>query len=185
MTLLISLFGHFLLISLLAFGGGQAALPLVERITVTEQGWVSGADFSTAVAFGYITPGPVLITATFIGYRAAGPPGALTATVGVFIAPWFLATGSVHLLRNYLRQPWLRAFGNGAVPAAVGLLGVAALNLAREYVTHWSYLAITALALVLSLRTKLHPVVLLIGGCLLGLAIGHFHPIKVVRLDTR
>ncbi len=184
MTLLVSLFGHFVLISLLAFGGGQAALPLVERITVAEQGWVTGADFSTAVAFGSITPGPVLITATFIGYRAAGVPGALVATVGVFIAPWFLATGSVHLLRGSARQSWLRAFGKGAIPASVGLLGVAALNLAREYVTHWSYLFITAAALVLSLRTKLHPVVLLIGGCALGVVIGHFHPIKV-RVDTR
>jgi chromate transporter len=184
MTLLLSLFGHFVLISLLAFGGGQAALPLVERITVAEQGWVSGADFSTAVAFGYITPGPVLITATFIGYRAAGLTGALTATIGVFIAPWFLATGAVHLLRGYLDQPWLRAFGKGAVPATIGLLGVAALNLAREYVTHWSYLLITAAALVLSLRTKLHPIVLLIGGCALGVVIGHFHPMKV-RVDLR
>jgi len=65
---LLALLWRFLVISLLAFGGGQAALPLVERLVVGG-GLVSAADFSTALAFSYITPGPVLILATFIGYR--------------------------------------------------------------------------------------------------------------------
>ncbi len=172
MTLLVSLFLHFLLISLLAFGGGQAALPLVERITVVEQGWISGADFSTAVAFGYVTPGPVLITATFIGYRAGGVLGAIVATVGVFIAPWFLATGSAHLLRAYLQQPWLRGFGKGAAPAAIGLLGVAALGLARTSFTSWPYAVIAAVALIVSLWRKINPLVILIGGLVCGAFIG-------------
>lgn len=172
MTLLVSLFLHFLLISLLAFGGGQAALPLVERITVAEQGWVSGADFSTAVAFGYVTPGPVLITATFIGYRAGGVVGALVATIGVFIAPWFLATGSAHVLRSYLQQSWLRGFGRGAAPATIGLLGVAALSLAQTSFTSWPYVVIAAAALLLSLWRKLNPLFILIGGLALGALVG-------------
>ena len=67
--------------------------------------------------------------------------------------------------------------------AAVGLLGVAALNLARESVTHWSYLFITAASLVLSLRTKIHPALLLLGGLVVGALFGiffdHRHPQKV------
>jgi len=171
-TLLVSLFLHFVLISLLAFGGGQAALPIVERITVAEQGWISGADFSTAAAFGYVTPGPVLITATFIGYRAGGVLGAVVATVGVFIAPWFLAAGSAHLLRSSLQQPWLRGFGRGAAPAAIGLLGVAALSLARSSFTSWSSMVIAALALVLSLSRKVNPLLILLGGLVLGFLVG-------------
>ncbi len=172
MTLLLSLFLHFLLISLLAFGGGQAALPLVERITVAEQGWISGADFSTAVAFGYVTPGPVLITATFIGYRAGGVLGAIVATIGVFIAPWFLAAGSAHLLRSSLQRPWLRGFGKGAAPAAIGLLGVAALSLARTSFTHWPYVAIAAVALILSQWRWVHPLLILVGGLIFGALVG-------------
>lgn len=172
MTLLVSLFLHFLLISLLAFGGGQAALPLVERITVAEQGWISGADFSTAVAFGYVTPGPVLITATFIGYRAGGVLGALVATIGVFIAPWFLATGSAQLLRSSLQQPWLRGFGKGAAPATIGLLGVAALSLARTSFTGWSSILIAAIALILSHWRRVHPALILTGGLVIGAASG-------------
>ena len=76
------LFSRFVLISLLAFGGGGAALPLVERLDVSETGWLVPQDFAAAVAFGYLTPGPLLITGTFVGYRAAGLSGALTATVG-------------------------------------------------------------------------------------------------------
>jgi len=75
--ILLQLFGQFLLISLLAFGGGQAALPLIERVAVAQMGWVSPTAFAAAVAFGYITPGPVLMTATFIGYIAAGFPAAI------------------------------------------------------------------------------------------------------------
>ena len=89
--MILDLFTRCVLISLLAFGGGGAALPLIERIAVAETGWVSAQDFATAVAFGYITPGPVLITMTFLGYRMAGLAGAFAATFGIFVMPWALA----------------------------------------------------------------------------------------------
>lgn len=168
---MLELFWRFMLVSLLAFGGGQAALPLVERIAVAETGWLSAQDFATAVAFSYITPGPVLVLATFIGYRAAGVAGAAAATLGVFLMPWLLAAAAAQQLQRVLQHPFLRGFGRGAAPAVVGLLGVTALSLAKHAFVSWPYAVIALLALVLTLRTKLHPILILVGGAVLGLVI--------------
>jgi chromate transporter len=170
--MILDLFWRFVLISLLAYGGGGAALPLVERLAVSETGWVSPQDFAAAVACGYVTPGPVLITATFIGYRAAGLSGALTATVGIFLMPWLLAAAAAQQLQRFLQHPRLAGFGRGAAPAVVGLLGVTALSIARQSFTHWGYAFIAMIALVLALWTKVHPILILIGGAALGWGIG-------------
>ena len=170
--MILDLFWRFVLVSLLAFGGGGAALPLVERITVGETGWVSAQDFAAAVAFGYVTPGPVLITATFIGYRAAGLAGAASATLGVFLMPWVLAAAAAQQLQRLLQHAWLRGFGLGAAPAVVGLLAVTALHLARQAFTSWGYAVIATVALVLALRTQIHPTLILLGGAIAGTVVG-------------
>ena len=170
--MIVDLFWRFVLISLLAFGGGGAALPLVERLAVSETGWVSPQDFAAAVACGYVTPGPVLITATFIGYRAAGLSGAVSATVGIFLMPWLLAAAAAQQLQRFLQHPWLAGFGRGAAPAVVGLLGVTALSIAKQSFTHWGYAVIALIALVLALWTKVHPILILMGGAALGWGMG-------------
>lgn len=170
--IIFDLFGRFVLVSLLAFGGGQSALPLIERIAVSDTGWVSAQDFATAVAFGYITPGPVLITATFIGYRAAGLTGAVAATFGIFLMPWALAAAAAQQLQRFMHHPWLYGFGRAAGPAVVGILGVTALTLANAAFASWPYAGITAIALLLALWTNVHPILILIGGVLAGIAIG-------------
>jgi chromate transporter len=170
--MILHLFWGFMLISILAFGGGGAALPLVERLAVSEAGWVSPQDFAAAVACGYVTPGPVLITATFVGYRAAGLSGAVAATFGVFLIPWLLAAAAAQQLQRFMQHPRLAGFGRGAAPAVVGLLGVTALNIARHSLTHWAYALIAIIALGLALRTKVHPLLLLIGGAAMGWVIG-------------
>ena len=89
--ILLELFIYFVMISLLAFGGGNAVISLLEQISVERMQWVTPQDFAAAIGFAYITPGPVLITSAFIGYRAAGFLGATVATVGVFLIPWVLS----------------------------------------------------------------------------------------------
>ena len=83
-----------------------------------------------------VRPGPVLLAATFVGYRAAGLSGAFSATVGIFLLAWFLATAAAQQLQRFLQHPWLAGFGRGAAPAVIGLFGVMALNLAQQSVTH-------------------------------------------------
>src|SRR6266576_5719926 len=81
---MLELVARFLVIGALAFGGGQAALPLVERLAVADTGWLTPAQFATGVGLSCATPGPVLILAAFIGYHVAAVPGAVAATAAVF-----------------------------------------------------------------------------------------------------
>jgi chromate transporter len=165
-VILTELFVQFFLISLLAFGGGQAALPLMEQVCVTQMGWVSPQVFTAAVAFGYITPGPVLITASFIGYVAAGLLGAVAATIGVFLAPILLTVLMAIGVEQLAGNRWLRAFGRGAAPAVVGLLAATTGTLAQSTLTSWSLVVVAFSVFILAAITKIQPVLLLAGGAL-------------------
>lgn len=167
---LVELFWRWLLIGALAFGGGQAALSLVERTVVADTGWLTPADLSTAIAFAFMTPGPVLVLAPFVGYHVAGVGGGLAAACGVFLIPWFLATGSARLLRTATQRPWVRAFGRGAAPAVVALLVVSAFDIGRARFIGWPTIAIAAAALVATTR-RVHPVLVLAGGAVIGMLV--------------
>jgi chromate transporter len=169
---MVELFVRFALLSLLAFGGGQAALPLVEQVAVRDMRWVSASTFATAIAFSYVTPGPVLIVAAFIGFQVAGVAGALTATVGAFVAPWTLATLAAGGVRRFTCHPLLRAFGAGAAPAVAGLLGLTVVDLTRRASPTWSFVAIALGVALLALHRRVHPLVLLAAGAGLGWLLG-------------
>ena len=166
------LFARFVLISLLAFGGGQAALPIVEQVAVQYAGWVSASTFGVAVAFSYLTPGPVLIVATFIGFQVAGIPGALAATAGAFLAPWALAGLAAREVKRFASHRLLRAFGEGAAPAVAGLMGVAAVDLTRHAAPTWSFVAIAFGAAILALSPRVHALFILAAGAGLGWLLG-------------
>lgn len=162
------LFLRFLLISLLAFGGGQAALPLVEQVAVQQMRWVSASTFGAAVAFSYLTPGPVLIVAAFIGVQVAGAAGALAATAGAFLAPWLLAGVAARQVGRFASHPLLRDFGAGAGPAVAGLLGLTVVDLTRSAGSTWAFVVIALGAALLALRPRVHPLFLLAAGAMLG-----------------
>jgi len=170
--ILLELFFHFAIISMLAFGGGNAAISLLERVSVDEMRWVTPQDFAAAIGFAYITPGPVLITSAFIGYRAAGFLGATVATVGVFLIPWVLSVLASYQVRRYIQHPWLQGFGLGASPAVIGLLGITVFTLGRYAFDGWVYAVISGAALVLALFTRVSPIFILAGGTVLAAVAG-------------
>src|SRR6185312_11950946 len=108
---MLELIARFLVIGALAFGGGQAALPLVERLAVADTGWLTPAQFATGVGLSFGTPGPILILAAFIGYHVAGVPGAVAATTAVFAVPVALAGFSAQLVATLRDSNWFQAFG--------------------------------------------------------------------------
>lgn len=167
---------RFLLIGAIAFGGGQAALPLVERLTVAQTGWLTPEQFAMGVGLAYATPGPVLILAAYVGYAVAGVLGALAGTVAVFAIPVTLAAAAAHIVARLSRSERFRAFGSFAGAAAVGLLGITLWALARPVVAlHPGLLAGAALVL-LAERRGVSPVLLLgvagAAGALAGTMLG-------------
>jgi chromate transporter len=169
---MVELFLRFLVVGATAFGGGGTALPLVERITVAETGWLTPQQFSIGVGFAYATPGPILILAAFVGYHVAGIAGALVGTVGVFAIPVLLAAGSAGVVSQLNRHARFRAFGRFAAAAAVGLLAVTLVTLARPvFELHPGLLAGAALVFAAE-RLGVSPVLLLVIAVGVGAAAG-------------
>jgi chromate transporter len=165
---MLELIGRFLLVGTLAFGGGQAALPLVERLAVADTGWLSPGAFAVGVGLSYATPGPVLILAAFIGYHVAAVPGALAATAAVFAVPFAVAGCAAQLANRLQRQRWFGAFGRYAAAAAIGLLGVTLLALAKPLIDIHPALLLGSAAVFLAARHGVHPVLLVGAAALLG-----------------
>ncbi len=161
---MLELIWRFLLVGAIAFGGGQAALPLVERITVAETGWLTPGDFAVGLGLAYATPGPVLILAAFIGQRVAGLPGAIAATLAVFFVPVVLAIGSAAVVGRVAGSARFGGFREFAGAAAVGLLGVTLVAVGRPVLQLHPMLALGALAVLMAERKGLHPI-LLLGTC--------------------
>ena len=106
--LLLKIVLSFMKITLLAYGGAYAAIPLVENEVVQVQGWLSVAEFGNLLAIDELTPGPIILNcATFVGMRVAGIPGAIAATLGVVIPAGSLAMGLLLLYRKYREMPLL------------------------------------------------------------------------------
>lgn len=163
---------RFLLVGGLAFGGGQAALPLVERLTVAQTGWLTPQDFALAVGLAYATPGPVLILASFVGYRVAGIPGGVVATLAVFAIPVALSAAAAGLVARLTRSSRFREFGRFAGAAAIGLLGVTVLTLARPVVGDVNPLLVASAAVVPAALRGISPLILLVVCALGGGVIG-------------
>jgi chromate transporter len=165
---MLELIARFLVIGTLAFGGGQAALPLVGRLAVADTGWLTPAQFATGVGLSYATPGPVLILAAFIGYHVAAVPGALAATAAIFAVPVIFAGFAAQLVNKLKDAQWFQSFGRFAAAAAVGLLGVTLIALARPVVDIHPILLVGAAAVFAAVLRGFHPLILIAGATLIG-----------------
>lgn len=160
----VSLMLFFLKAGAFIFGSGLAIVPFLHAGVVEQHGWLTEGQFLDAVAMGLITPGPVVITATFIGYLVGGLVGALIATVAIFVpiylgvalpGPWFV---------RHRDNPQLKAFVRGATAAAGGAIAGVTVILAQQAINDVSTIAIAMVALLL-LRFKIkEPVIVGLAG---------------------
>lgn len=161
----------FLRVGTVTFGGGYVMVPQIETDVVEVHKWMDHQTFADGVAFGQITPGPVLISATFIGYKVAGVIGAITTTIAAFL-PSFIMTMIAGASINRFRTNFhVQAFLAGVAPAVVGMLAAAGVTMAKSGVSGPTGFGIATLSCLLMLRAKLNPVVIIFGCGLLQWAI--------------
>jgi chromate transporter len=141
--------------SLLMFGGGYVSIPVLQHAVVDTYGWVTGREFADAMAMTQLTPGPVLIGAAFIGLKAAGPAGAVAATVGVFAPPAVLMVACAHGLQRWYAAGAVRSALRGVRAAGAGMVIAAAFTIGKMAAPVWLSPVLFALALLLLLRWRI------------------------------
>jgi chromate transporter len=160
----------FLKVGALIFGSGMVLFAFIQRDVVTGYGWLTLQQLLDAIAVGQMTPGPVLSSATFIGYLVAGVPGAVISTIAVFF-PSFVIVALIGPWIPRLRQsPIAQAFLRGVNAAVVALILSVSLALFRSAVVDvWTALVVVV-GLVALLHFKVNTLWLVMGGAVVGLA---------------
>jgi chromate transporter len=164
-----TLFLSFLKIGALLYGGGYVLLAFLRGDFVDAYGWITNQQLLDAVAVGQFTPGPLFTTATFVGYLIAGFPGAVVATVGIFL-PSFIFVAITNPLIPKMRQSKLfSAFLDGVNAAAVGLMAAVTVELGVDALIDPLTIGLAAAALVLLIRFKINATWLIVAGGVIGL----------------
>lgn len=171
----LQLFLSFLQIGAFSFGGGYAAMPLIQNQVVTLHSWLTLAEFTDLVTISQMTPGPIAINAAaFVGTRVAGMPGAVAATTGCILPSCLLVTLLAKLYLKYRNLTIIQKVLASLRPAVVALIGIAGLSIlitafwgADVSVLHTGSLnlrsvVIFAGALILLIRYKMNPILVMV-----------------------
>ncbi len=159
----------FLKVGTVIFGGGFAAIPFLQHEVVDLHHWLTMREFIDGVALGQVTPGPVAITAAFIGYKVLGISGAVIAALGTFLPSTFMLWGLIHVYRRVSSNALVQGFLSGVMPAVAGMLLWATVFLGRSAITGPVQAVLAPFAFCLLLRFKVEPIWLILGGALVGL----------------
>ncbi len=166
---LLPLFLFFVKIGAVLFGSGYVLLAFLRADLVDRFHWLTEAQLLDAVAVGQVTPGPVFTTATFIGYVLGRAPGALVATLGIFLPAFFFVAVSGPLVPRLRRSPTAGAFLDGVNVASLALMATVTLQLGRSAIVDWLSAGTAALSAVLLFRFKINSAWLVLAGGLVGL----------------
>jgi chromate transporter len=168
-----SMLGKLLLFFLkagsLTFGSGLVIVPFLEQGLVQQYNWLDERQFLIAVAIGMISPGPVVITATFVGYLVAGFWGSLVSTIGIFFPSFILVLVAAPLLARHRANPNVQGFVKGAYAAAIGTILGACLLLGKIAIGDWLTALIGAVSLAVLFRWKVSNPMLIAATGIIGL----------------
>ena len=159
----------FLKAGSLTFGSGLVIVPFLEQGLVQQYGWLDERQFLIAVAIGMISPGPVVITATFVGYLVAGFWGSLVATVGIFLPSFILVLVAAPLLARHRGNPNVQGFVKGAYAAAIGTILGACILLGKIAIGDWLTALIGLVSLAILFRWKVSNPLLIAATAVIGL----------------
>lgn len=159
----------FLKAGSLTFGSGLVIVPFLEKGLVQQTGWLNGQQFLVAVAMGMLSPGPVVITATFVGYVVAGLGGSLVSTIGIFLPSFLLVLIVAPMLIRHRDNPNVQGFVKGAYAAAIGTIMGAGLLLGKIAIGDWLTALIGVVSLVALARWKVSNPLLVAITAVIGL----------------
>jgi chromate transporter len=160
-----TLFLFFLKAGAFVFGSGLAIVPFLYGGVVGQFHWLTERQFVDAVAVAMITPGPVVITAGFVGYLVAGPIGATLAALAVFVPPYLIVIAGAPYYRRFAKNLQVKAFVQGVTAAAVGAIAGAAFILGRRSLIDLPTISIAVLTFaLLSVRRISEPLLILVAG---------------------
>jgi chromate transporter len=166
----------FLRIGAVTFGGGFVMIPLIEQEVVKNMHWLTHQQFVDGMALGQMTPGPVLITATFIGYYVANLPGAIVATIAVFLPSLLITIIVGHPLERFRTNPQVKAFLSAVTPTVVGMMGAAFVNITQAGIHSYLGILIAAISSLILLKWRISPALVMLGTLLLGFLLKAFLP---------
>ncbi|MBR0800124.1 chromate efflux transporter [Bradyrhizobium jicamae] len=159
----------FLKAGSLTFGSGLVIVPFLEQGLVQQFGWLNEREFLVAVAIGMMSPGPVVITATFVGYLVAGFWGSLVSTIGIFLPSFLLVLIVAPLLARHRKNPNVQGFVKGAYAAAIGTILGACILLGRIAVGDWLTALVAVVSLAVLFRWKVSNPLLIAVTAVIGL----------------
>ena len=168
-SVLLKLLVFFLKAGAFTFGSGLVIVPFLQQGLVTEYGWLGEREFLIAVAVGMISPGPVVITATFIGYLVGGFWGSLVSTLGIFVPSFFIVLITAPIVARHRNNPNLQGFIKGAYGAAIGTIFGSCVLLGKIAIGDWLTASIAIVTLAILFRWKISNPLLIVGAAIIGL----------------
>src|SRR6266403_3821658 len=159
----------FLKAGSLTFGSGLVIVPFLEQGLVQQYGWLNQRQFLIAVAVGMISPGPVVITATFVGYLVAGFWGSVASTIGIFLPSFLLVLVAAPMLARHRGNKNVQGFVKGAYAAAIGTILGACILLGRIAIGDWLTALIGLVSLAILFRWKVSNPLLIAATAVVGL----------------